>query len=156
MALRSPKKRPSRRNITAEKGGAACRRAQRPARYPNDPSQPNTNCHTWKRRKEKVKPAGPKAPLQLGPPGDVGLGGLWGLAVGIFPDTESTTEGHATQGRGVLSVKAATLSAKQQAGKATPPLRQGVVFIFVGFWELIGIKRRQSLIPGLGSFGAIW
>ena len=86
----------------------------------------------------------------------MGLGGLWGLAVGIFPDTESTTEGHATQGRGVLSVKAATLSAKQQAGTATPPLRHGVVFIFVGFWEIIEIKRRQPLIPGLGSFGAIW
>ena len=104
------KKRPSRRNVTAEKGGASCRRAQRPARYPNDPSQPNTNFHTWKRRKVKVEPVGPKAPLQRLPPGDVGLDGLWGLAVGIFPDTESTTEGHATQGRGVLSVKAAALS----------------------------------------------
>ena len=83
----------------------------------------------------------------------MGLGGLWGLAVGIFPDTESTTEGHATQGRGVLSVKAATLSAKQQAGTATPPCATALCLFSWGSGSLLKSKGASRLFPDLGHLG---
>ena len=45
--------------------------------------------------------------------------------------TESTAEGQATQGRGVLSAAySATVSRNQEAGMAISLLRRGVMFIF--------------------------
>ena len=48
-----------------------------------------------------------------------------GAGCGDRPGTESTAEGQATQGRGVLSVQAATVSRNQQEGMAISPCAAG-------------------------------